>query len=73
MKPRITTAFLAVAVAGTVLTGFTSQNPLSPRPLKAESACGQFDGLPCSSNCEKECTNGSCCEWRHYYYPKQEL
>lgn len=73
MKPRISTAFLALVVAGAAMAGFTSSTPLSPRPLQAQGICGMFDGLPCNTKCNRECTNGSCCDWSYYYYPKTDI
>lgn len=37
-----------------------------PKPA-AGYACGEYTGPQCHSNCVRECTNGSCCEWEYEY------
>ena len=67
--PRIqNTAVLGCTILIVALTAFSAQATLRPTPLAAQSACGMFNGKPCKDECTRECTNGSCCAWAHYYY-----
>jgi len=58
---------LLITMGVAAVSGFSSGG-LSPEPLKAQSACGRFNGSSCQDDCLRECTNGSCCSWAHYYY-----
>jgi hypothetical protein len=71
MQRRINVPMLAFAIALVGLTGFAFQTPLSPHTLQAQASCGAFDGKLCSDVCNSQCTNGSCCNWSHYYWSKQ--
>ena len=33
------------------------------------TGCARQSGDDCASVCVQECSNGSCCFWRHYNYP----
>lgn len=67
--PRIrSTAVLACTILVVALTAFSASGTLRPTALKAQSACGMFNGKPCKDECTRECSDGSCCSWSHYYY-----
>ncbi len=53
----------AIAVAGISFA--------APRQAATQVPCGAFSGSLCVSDCTKECSDGSCCQWRYYYYFKQ--
>lgn len=61
------TAVIAIAGVAGVATDVAA-----PRPLYAQ-ACGDYDGNLCAQDCMKECSNGSCCGWMFYYYPKKNV
>lgn len=44
----------------------------TPQGANSQLACGAYAGQGCHNNCERECSNGSCCEWTHRYYQEQE-
>lgn len=73
MHRRINVTMLAAAVALVGLAGFASQTPVSPRTLEAQVSCGANDGKPCSDVCNAECSDGSCCNWSHYYWSKKAV
>lgn len=43
-----------------------------PNQARSQLACGPYAGQPCHSNCERECSDGSCCEWLFRYYQQQQ-
>lgn len=67
MRRKLGIAVLAALMSLVGLTGFGSETGLTPAPLQAQG-CGAFNGKPCGDECTRECTNGSCCAWRYYYY-----
>lgn len=67
MRRKLGIAVLAGLISLVGLTGFGSETMLTPARLQAQG-CGAFNGKPCSDVCTRECTNGSCCAWSHYYY-----
>ena len=69
MKGIRSTVMLLVAMGIVAFAGFTFDAATRPDPLQAQG-CGMFDGNLCSSQCNRECSNGSCCEWSYYYYVK---
>lgn len=71
MQRRINVTMLVFAMALVGLGGFAFQTPVSPRPLQAQASCGAYSGKPCADVCNAECSNGSCCNWSHYYWSKQ--
>lgn len=41
----------------------------TPKTAVAETgACGDYTHNLCRQTCNKECSNGSCCDWSYYYY-----
>lgn len=72
MKRNISVALLGLVITVFAAIGFAFQSPLAPRPLQAQANCGAFNGNSCLDTCTRECTNGSCCAWAHYYYPKAQ-
>ena len=69
MKSRMRTVAVAIAIALVGLTGFTSRPRLAP-DLQVQG-CGENNGKLCQSLCADQCGNGSCCDWRYYYYSTQ--
>ena len=60
---------LLVLACALVVAGLaTFATDLGPRPLDAQAACGAYNGKACADDCTRECTDGSCCRWVHYYY-----
>lgn len=70
MQAKIRPAMLAAVIAIAGLAGF-ALDAAAPRPLYAQM-CGNKAGKLCAADCGKECSNGSCCGWSYYYYPKLE-
>lgn len=70
VKANIRPAMLAAVIAIAGLAGF-ALDAAAPRPLYAQM-CGNKAGKLCLADCGKECSNGSCCGWSYYYYPKPE-
>lgn len=58
---------LALAIGVVALTGFTIDAATRPDTLQAQ-ACGRFNGNLCQTKCNKECSDGSCCDTSYYYY-----
>lgn len=55
----LTCASVSVGVIATV----------GPKQASAETAsCGAHSGTLCWKHCDRECSNGSCCEWTFYYF-----
>ncbi|HEX2076497.1 MAG TPA: hypothetical protein VHG08_02275 [Longimicrobium sp.] len=50
------------------LGGFALEGPAGVGRLEAQSGCGMFNGNLCNTQCNRECTNGSCCDTSYYYY-----
>ena len=70
MQAKIRPAMLAAVIAIAGLVGF-GLDAATPSPLYAQM-CGNKGGKLCAADCGKECSNGSCCGWSYYYYPKLE-
>jgi len=43
-------------------------NSVAQEPPLPHPHCGMVSGDDCESICQSECSNGSCCHWRHYNY-----
>lgn len=71
MHANLRLAVMAAVIAVSGLAAFVL-DAASPRPLYAQ-ACGDNDGNLCAQDCMKECSNGSCCGWMFYYYPKKNV
>lgn len=72
MKQERTILVLAIIVAALAGLGFSPAGSLAPRELNAQANCGAFNGKECNSKCNRECSNGSCCDWSRYYYLNAE-
>ena len=71
MQAKIRPAVLAAVIAIAGLVGLTLE-AATPRPLYAQT-CADNDGNLCAQDCMRECSNGSCCAWLFYYYPKKDV
>jgi len=55
---------LAFAVTVGVALGHVDRSLAQEPPPN----CGMVSGDDCDSKCMRECSDGSCCHWRHYNY-----
>lgn len=70
MRGKRGSVVLAALITLVSLTALGTGTVLRPAPLQAQT-CGSFDGKLCKEECNRECTNGSCCSWSYYYYAPQ--
>lgn len=54
--------------AGLAAVALTALGATAPRAASAIPACGGGAGQKCTEECQRECSNGSCCSWEFTWW-----